>query len=223
MLRDCRATGKPGRAAAFADAGDHLMAWWDGPCMRMVSWLGETRDGRRVSIPVTALSPHDTVLTDIHTHLMILGLHDGLDPCAAVDREILRTGVWGILIDRADRDFVYQLADEDDCKPLLRAEIDPWCYDVQEVAPPEIEALRDLFLGINARGSQRWFRWTMRWPHFPGEDQVPDVCPLAGDAPPRHRFDVELKSVSLVRIRTFQHRTGIRVLENAVVGTIHLE
>lgn len=225
VLRHCQATGRPGRAAGFTDAADHFMAWWDSPYMRMYSWQGETRDGRRVSIPVTALSPHDTVLTDIHTHLMILGMHDDLDPRARHERRTLRAGVWGILVDRDARDFIYRLADGDDPEPaeLRFPQTRPWCYRPGEAAPPEIEALRALFLGINARVPSRWFRLAMCWPHCPGEDLVPDICPVAGVTPPRHRFDVPLKSVSLMRVRVFQHRTGVRLLENSVAGTLPLE
>lgn len=226
ILRECRSGGSLGRMAAFTDAADLLMAWWDGPYMRMYSWQGETRDGRRVAIPVTALSPYDTVLTDIHTHLMILGMHDVLDPRIPGDRRAVRAGVWGILVDRADRDFVHQLAAAADPEPsaLCAGGGEPaWEYRPQDDAPPPIAALRSLFMGINAGVSFRWFRLAMRWPHFPGEDWVPDLCPLAGEPPPLHRFDVPLKSVSLLRVRVFQHHTGTRLLENAVVGTLHLE
>jgi hypothetical protein len=226
ILRDCRASGRLGRMAAFTDAADLLMAWWDGPYMRMYSWQGETHDGRRVSIPVTALSPYDTILTDIHTHLMILGMHNALDPQIARDRQTVRAGVWGILADRTDRDFIHHLADAADPEPpaICAAEAtQPWAYGPQETAPPQIDALRALFLGINARVSNKWFRLVMQWPHFPGEDWVPDRCPLAGEPPPHHRFDTPLKSVSLVRVRVFQHHTGTRLLENAVVGTLRLE
>ena len=225
LLRETRATGALGRHAAFIDAADHLMAWWDGPCMRMYSWRGETRDGRLVSIPVTRLAPYDTVLTDIHTHLMLLGMHDALDPRAAPDRKVLRTGVWGILIDRTDRDFILRLADGDSPEPAALAFpcVPAWSYGLREPAPPQIDALRELFLGINARMGERWFRLVMRWPHFPGEDLVPDICPLAGEPPPRHRFDTPLKSVTLHRLRTFHHRDGTTLLENAVVGTLWLE
>ena len=51
---------------------------------------------------------------------------------------------------------------------------------------------------------------------------MPDVCPLAGKPPPRHRFDAPLESLSLIRIRVFQHHTGARLLENTVVGTLRL-
>jgi hypothetical protein len=226
VLREYQSSGKLGRISAFTDAADLLMAWWDGPYMRMYSWRGETRDGRSVGIPVTALSPYDTVLTDIHTHIMILGLHNGLDPRIPSDRQIVRAGVWGILADQSDRDFIQKLADAAAPEPseLSTPGNDlPWEYGPRDAAPPEIDALRSLFLGVNARVSARWFRFVMRWPHFPGEDRVPDICPLIAEPLPQHRFDIPLKSVSLHRVRVFQHHTGTRLLENSIVGTLHLE
>ena len=220
ILANFQQTASSGRAGSFADAADHLMAWWDTPLMRMYSYTVETRAGACYSLPVPKLSPHDTALTDIHTHLMILGLHGGLDPMIAQDRAIARTGVWGLTVHREDRDFLYHLMDDPDAeKPCTSQSSNAW-------PPGELPAaaipLRDLFLGINLHLGKKWFRKILRWPHFPGEDLAPDICPLVEPAMETFRFDEPIASVTLWRIKTFHHDTELRLIERKVVVRIDL-
>ena len=226
MLKSCRAGKGLGGMRHWSDAADLLMAWWDGPLMRFYSWEGETMDGRKVSIPVTAFSPHDTAITDLPTHLMILGLHQGLDPRVGADRELAQTGVWGLLIDLDERDFLYRLMDrgETDPQALEVKEAAPaWESALNECAPREVDALREVLENMNKLGRKWWQRCLMRWPHFPGEDLVPDICPLVTGQLPRHRFDEPLRLVRIRRVRTWQDQHGMHLLENSLVGTIWLE
>lgn len=226
ILNSCRAGTGLGRMRHWSDAADLLMSWWDGPLMRFFSWEGETTDGRRVSIPVTAFSPHDTAVTDLPTHLMILGLHQGLDRRVSADGKLARTGVWGLLIDVDERDFLYGLMDggEAEMKALEVKEVAPaWETAPGESSSEEIDALREILENMNRLGRNWWQRRLMRWPHFPGEDLVPDICPLVEEQLPWHRFDEPLRLVRIKRLRTWQDRHGMRLLENTLVGTIWLE
>ncbi len=220
-------SGTTGHVGKLADAADHLMAWWDTPFMRMYSYTIETRSGARFALPVTKLSPHDTTLTDLHTHLMILGMHGDLDPAIAADRAKARTGVWGLTVHREDRDFLYQLIDENpgDVREALRADSKcaPWDIGVDGLAPAAALPLRDLFQGINRTLHLSWFRRILRWPHFPGEDLVPDVCPLVEPRLETFRFDETIATVTLWRIKTFCNGREMMLVENQAVGRIHLE
>lgn len=223
IFEECRRTGSSGSLGRFADAADHLMAWWDTPLMRMYSYTLETRTGKCFALPVPKLSPHDTALTDLHTHLMILGLHEGLDPMIGPDRAIARTGVWGLTIHREDRDFLYHLMENPDAEVLqkLRACPTPLRWPPGEV-PAAALPLRDLFQGINRHLGKSWFRQILRWPHFPGEDLAPDICPLVAPVMETFRFDEPIASVTLWRIKTFYHDTEMRLIEREVVGRIDL-
>lgn len=227
MLAEFRRSGAAGFAGNLADAADHLMAWWDTPLMRMFSHTVETRSGARFALPVPKLSPHDTALTDLHTHLMILGLHADLDPMIARDRKIARTGVWGLAIDRDDRDFLYQLMDASgsgfpvELQPEVVAQ--PWSLGPAGSSPASAVPLRDLFHGINRDLKKPWFRKILRWPHFPGEDLAPDICPLVEPAMKPFRFDESIASVTLWRIRTFHNHREMWLVEHEAVGRIHLE
>jgi hypothetical protein len=223
ISEECQRTGSSGSLMKFADAADHLMAWWDTPLMRMYSYSVETRAGKCFALPVPKLSPHDTALTDLHTHLMILGLHGDFDPMIGPDRAIARTGVWGLTVHREDRDFLYRLMDDPDADVAgkLRA-----CAASLTWPPGEVPAaalpLRELFLGMNRHLGKSWFRKILRWPHFPGEDLAPDICPLVEPAIETFRFDESIASVTFWRIKTFHHDTEMVLIEREMVGRIHL-
>jgi len=227
IFENRRQSGTTGLAGKFADAADHLMAWWDTPFMRMYSYTIETRSGARFALPVPKLSPHDTSLTDLHTHLMILGLHGDLDPAIAADRATARTGVWGLTVHRKDRDFLYLLMDENKSgvPDALRvnSKSAPWVIDVDGRAPAAALPLRDLFQGINRTLHMSWFRHILRWPHFPGEDLVADICPLVEPRLEPFRFDDAIATVTLWRIKTFCNGREMMLVENQAVGCIHLE
>ena len=223
IFANCQRTGSSGSAGRFADAADHLMAWWDTPLMRMYSYTVETRTGKCFALPVPKLSPHDTALTDLHTHLMILGLHGGLDPMIGPDRAIARTGVWGLTVHREDRDFLYRLMDDPaaDVAENLRSCPAPLAWSPGPI-PAVALPLRSLFQGMNRHLGKRWSRNIYRWPHFPGEDLAPDICPLVVPVMETFRFDEPIASVTLWRIKTFHHDKELRLIERQIVGHIHL-
>ncbi len=208
--------GLSSKKSRFADAADHLMAWWDTPLMRMYSYTVKTVSGKTFALPVPKLSPHDTALTDIQTHLMILGAHPGFDPSVPQDRAFARTGVWGLATQRKDRDFLLRLMN-DAGKIQVPAPMPAW-EQMPEIATP----LRDLFEGINRMSAAAWSRVILRWPHFPGEDLAPDICPLIEPALPLFSFDEPIAAVTITRIKTFHHRDGMILLENSILGSIPL-
>jgi hypothetical protein len=216
LRRGILAEGISGAKGKLADAVDHLMAWWDTPLMRMYSYEVETASGKTFALPVPKLSPHDTALTDIHTHLMILGAHPGLDPAIPQDRSFARTGVWGLTIHREDRDILFQLMDGSE-KIALPAPTSAW-DEMPVVAAP----LRDLFQGMNRMIGDKRLRPILRWPHFPGEDLAPDICPLIEPALPLFRFDEPIAAVTIRRVKTFLHRDDMILLEHSVLGRIPL-
>jgi hypothetical protein len=216
LRRGILGEGISGSKSRLADPADHLMAWWDTPLMRMYSYTVETASGRTFALPVPKLSPHDTALTDIHTHLMILGAHPLLDAAIPQDRALARTGVWGLTIHREDRDFLLGLMDHAEAIPI------PETQPAWEQTPDTAAPLRALFEGINRMLEKRRTRKILRWPHFPGEDLAPDICPLIEPALPLFRFDEPVAAVTIHRTKTFLHRDGMLLLENSVLGRIPL-
>jgi hypothetical protein len=216
LRRGILTEGISGAKSRLADAADHLMAWWDTPLMRMYSYTVETVSGKTFALPVPKLSPHNTALTDIHTHLMILGVHPGLDPAIPQDRAFARTGVWGLTIHREDRDCLLRMMDDGD---VGENPIPPPAWDeMPEAAAP----LRGLFEGMNRMIGNKCSRAILHWPHFPGEDLAPDICPLVEPALPLFRFDEPIAAVTIRRTKTFLHRDGMILLENSVLGRIRL-
>jgi len=181
----------------------------------MYSYEVETVSGKTFALPAPKLAPHDTALTDIHTHLMILGAHPGLDAAIPQDRTFARTGVWGLTIHREDRDFLHGLMNEEKIK--LPAPPPAW-EEMPETAAP----LRELFQGMNRMISDPRLRPILRWPHFPGEDLAPDICPLVEPAPPLFRFDEAIAAVTIRRVKTLLRRDGMILLENSDLGRITL-
>jgi hypothetical protein len=227
MFAEYQRNGTPGAGGVLADAADHLMAWWDTPYMRMYSYTVETRDGEHFALPVTKLSPHDTALTDIHTHWMILGIHTDLDRTIATDRALARVGVWGLTVHREDRDFLYRMMDAPELDDFhkLRGDgkVRPWSRSESGGEPVGAAALRALFEGMNREIGKKWFRLIMRWPHIPGEDLVPDQCPLVEPRLKDFRFDQEMACVTIWRVKTVYRKNEFSLLEREVVGRIELD
>lgn len=210
------------RLMRLADAADLLMAWWDSPYMRMFSYTAVTESGRKVNLPACQMSPYDTALTDIHTHIMLLNRHQGLDPQTEADGRIARTGVWGLVGTTAERDRLYRWMDQPaaNLDPLRSSGgIAAWHCRGPDDGPQVAFPLWRYFDSINRYQCARWFQIVMRWPHFPGEDLVPDTCPLMDDSHERYRFDEPLVQVTLSRIKTFYDGEQIFLIEHSVVGT----
>jgi hypothetical protein len=90
------------------------------------------------------------------------------------------------------------------------------------VLPDAALALRDLFQGINCHLGKYWFRAILRWPHFPGEDLAPDICPLAIPVIGIFNFDERISSVTLWRIKTFLDDKDMHLIEREVLGRIDI-
>ncbi len=223
LLANYRRHGGPRRWGLLADPADHLMAWWDTPLMRMFSYRVTTLSGRVFDLPVTKLSPHDTSLTDLHTHLMILGLHPSLDPEVPADRELARTGVWGLAIDRETRDFLYHTMDGRARLPdrWFLQETQPWRCGGAGAGLIAAKPLHAMFHAMNRLNGKPWHHFMMRWPHFPGEDLAPDVCPLVSPALPEFRFDEPIATITLWRVRTFYDGRNLQLISHQHLGEIH--
>jgi hypothetical protein len=220
ILRSFRKQGSPGKLGKLVDAADHLMAWWDSPHMRMFSYTVQTESGETCFLPTPKLSPHDTALTDIHTHMMILGLHQDLDPAVITDRKQARTGVWGLVIDLADRNFLYEMMDQNTDPSRLKSSPapEPWEIGTADITPQSAVALRTLFTNLQ----QDCFRTFLRWPHFPGEDFATDRCPIANLPSRAFDFKQPIQSITLWRIKTWFNGDDIQLIESSRVGIIHL-
>jgi hypothetical protein len=227
IFADYQQSGTPGVGGSFADAADHLMAWWDTPYMRMHSYTVETCDGEQFALPVPKLSPHDTTLTDIHTHWMILGIHTDLDPMIATDRAVARVGVWGLTVHRDDRDFLYRMMDAPETEALDQLRGDgksrPWSRSERGGEPRDAAPLRALFEGMNREIGKKWFQFIMRWPHFPGEDLVADQCPLVEPRLKDFRFDQAMACVTIWRVKTVYWKNEFSLVEREIVGRIELD
>lgn len=223
MLAEFQLTGMS-RAARWADPLDHLMAWWDSPYMRMFTYSVTTTDGKRYALPVTKLSPYDTSLTDIHTHIMILNAHPGFDPQAEAERQERRNGVWGLMIDRQHRDAMDDLMNDDQWMELRSSKVPAaWRCETDDDTPAEAVALRQLFRGMNHHCKQAWFRFVMKWPHFPGEDLAPDICPLVDEPLEIYAFQQPIASVLIQRVKTFYTGNQIHLIERSDVGIVEVD
>lgn len=220
LFREYARSGSSGRWGRAADPADHLMAWWDGPYMRMYSYSVKTSSGRRYRFPVTRFSPYDTFLTDIQTHLMILGRDWELDPQIGSDRAIVRTGVWGLCVSLEDRDRLYELMDDPLANlSVLNPVLNPVVNSVlNPVLNPDAadSPLTAFFRGLNRYQGRRWFRVLFLWPHFPGEDRVPDWSPLAGEHLPGYAGTEPVTEVTCHCIKTFYRGDSIHRVQERV-------
>ncbi|MCA9139259.1 MAG: hypothetical protein KDB00_20940 [Planctomycetales bacterium] len=226
IVSEFQTTGSANRLGKLADAADLLMAWWDSPYMRMFSFTAITSSGREVTWSVSQMSPYDTALTDIHTHIMLLGQHQDLDPRVASDRDIAASGVWGLITSTDQRDRLYQMMDEasPDVDPLRTSNTAiRWRCDSNGTGPTVAMPLWHYVECTNRYLRYRWFQLMMRWPHFPGEDMVPDVCPLVAPPLPPYRFDEPVVQVTLSRIKTFYTGDQIVLVDHSTVGTFHFD
>jgi hypothetical protein len=231
-----RAFARDGSAGPWArclDPADHLMSWWDGPYMRMYSYSVRTASGRRYRFPVTRFSPYDTFMTDIHTHLMILGRDWDLDPGLAADRALARAGVWGLTVSLTDRDRVYGLMD-DPAADLAGLDPDAVARPAAEVGAVIVgnagkvgseagRPLADFFAGLNRCCARKGFRLLLRWPHFPGEDRVPDWSPLAGESLPDYDGSEPVSEVECHCVKTFYRGGSIELMDERVFARIRIE
>lgn len=237
LFREYSRSGAAGPWARLADPSDHLMAWWDGPYMRLYSYSVKTASGRRFHFPVTRFSPYDTFLTDIHTHLMILGRGWELDPRLDADRAVVRAGVWGLTVSLADRDRLYRwmdspLAGSSALQALLDPAPDPGVggdgadrVDAVKVLDcsrsPESETpLAAFFHGLNRYQGRRWFRVLLLWPHFPGEDRVPDWSPLSAERLSPYEGAEPVTEVACHCIKTFYHGGSIHRVDERVFARL---
>jgi hypothetical protein len=218
LLKAYQETGRVPALTLLADPADHLMAWWDSPYMRMFCFTVETRSGETYFLPTPKLSPYDTAITDIHTHLMILGLHQDLDPAISNDRAIVRSGVWGLLIDLAEKNKLYEMMDAKYDPNSLKtdSDIEPWELKYSDSSPAAAVSLRNLFQSIQ----HGWFKRFSCWPHFPGEDLALDWCPLADLPSQAFNFNEPIKNVTIWRIKTWFTGEKMQLLESSRVGII---
>jgi hypothetical protein len=228
LFREYISKGTAGQWGRVADPADHLMSWWDGPYMRLYSYSVKTSSGQRFHFPVTRFSPYDTFLTDMHTHLMVLGRNWDLDPQLDADRARIRTGVWGLTVSIADRNRLYTWMDD----PKVDLDIlnldqgvvkgaDEYAISVTKkqnnnLASETLSSLIAFFQKLNLYQSNVWFRTLFLWPHFPGEDGVPDWSPLASECLPSYCGTDPVTEVSCYCIKTFYHGDVIKVVEERV-------
>ncbi|MEO1528659.1 MAG: hypothetical protein AAFX06_24830 [Planctomycetota bacterium] len=224
MFREFQEAGES-RRLFWSDPVDHLMAWWDSPWMRMFCYEVIATSGKRYSFPVPKFAPYDTALTDIHTHMMILNQHRGFDLQRVSGRPEVATGVWGLVVDNSLRERLYRLMDDsaDLESTLNRAEsTKTWSATFSDAPCSEAKALVAFFAGLNHFRRHTWFRFLMRYPHFPGEDLAPDRCPIAKLAEPSYAFDERIDRVEIHRVKTFYDGQCVRLLEQSLVGAIEL-
>ena len=233
LFREYSRSGNPGGLGRMADPADHLMSWWDGPYMRLYSYSVKTASGKRFRFPVTRFSPYDTFLTDIHTHLMILGRDWELDRRLEADRAVVRTGVWGLSVSLADRDRLYAMMDDpmadlDVLNPIEVASApDAGGIRDRHPSPRAGETLTAFFQGLNRYHSLWWFRILIRWPHFPGEDHVPDWSPLSRDPLTRENLPCypgsePVTEVTCHCVKTFYRGNDIHVVEDRVFARLQI-
>jgi len=227
LLRHLRdGGGMAGWSWYLYDPADLWMAWWDGPYLRTYAYTVVTRAGARFAFPVTSFSPYDTYVTDLPTHVMVLGLHAGYDPQARADAAVARCGVWGLLVDEAERDRLYAWMDR---RPgsfeFLRTTVpaSAWRVSSCEDRPAEGASLYAFFAGLNRAIDAEWLQKILRWPHFPGEDWCTDCCPLDEPPLPRYCFDEPIAQVEIHRRKLFYDGHDVTLVESSLLGTVILD
>jgi hypothetical protein len=219
LLRDFAADGGRPAKLRFSDFSDHLMAWWDSPYMRLYRYEVRTPDGRSWNLPVHRLSPYDTFLTDIHTHRMILCRHRAFDSSAETDAAHARCGVWGLLVDEVERRKWQAWLDSPDRRiPDDPSPPPPWTVTTETIPADERGALPACVDRHNARFADPRYRLLMKWPHFPGEDLVPDVPPVSPHAGRDFAFDAPIRELTIFAVKTLYTGTDVVLWNEHVVG-----
>ena len=218
------------------DASYLLMCWWDSPYMRMYSYSVDVVENgveKTYQFPVTKFSPYDTMITDIHTRMSYLHMHTGFDSQRTADLETAHPGVWGLLLIREEAMKMYSTMDSDGQKLKQQLETlsvgsdESKIWNLREETDTSHPAfpLQCFFIGINKSIANKkfnsLFKFIMKWPHFPGEDWVPDACPLSSKLE-EFPFHVPIKNVNINRVKTFYTGNDILLLEDSRVGVIHL-
>jgi len=206
------------------DPADHLMAWWDGPSMRMYTYSVKTSSNKQFHFPVTKFSPYDTFLTDIHTHIMILGKKWEFDQYLLDDRKYANTGVWGLVISLEERDKLYHEMDE---IPTPIGSLISTQHSINEIVNSEdIQKSQshfvNFFQGLNFYQSKWWFRILFLFPHFPGEDWVPDISPLAKDKLPNYSGDEPIIELTIKCVKTFYCNNSIKLISDLDITKIQI-
>ena len=193
----------------FFDPADHLMAWWDSPFMRMYSYSVTTVSRKEYHFPVTKFSPYDTFLTDIHTHLMIFRRDWEVDPYLDQDRKLMPTGVWGLTVEQAVKDSLYLAMDSPEQGLACLVSKDAGAVIESSELHREFQRF---FRAINHHCENSLFRTFFRWPHFPGEDWVPDECPLLESKLETYKCQEKIIALNITCITTFYRKNAIDVL-----------
>lgn len=219
VRRDFAAGGARPAKLRFSDFADHLMAWWDSPYMRLYRYEVRTADGRAWNLPVHRLSPYNTFLTDIHTHRMLLRRHLVFDPSAEAAAAHARSGVWGLLVDDGERRKWQAWLDSPDHRiPADPPPPPPWTFTGEKVPPDERAALLACIGLHNERQSDPRYRLLMKWPHFPGEDLVPDVPPLCPHPGRAFDFDAPIHELTVIAVKTLYTGGDVLLWNEHVVG-----
>ena len=219
----------------FSEASDHLMSWWNTPFMRMYSYEVETVDGAVYSFPVTKFSPYDTFLTDIHTHLMVLKHPAYPHPYLTYEQQASPNGVWGLTIDQKHRDMLYGYMnslrfDKKESSSykglgltknieLIGSSKGYW----NEVQSRMMNEFKFFFEKLNQNLSSVWFRRVMRWPHFPGEDWVPDINPLSSRTLRSYEGQDPVAKLRISAVKTFYTGDDIQILSDEQILEIEIK
>lgn len=204
----------------LSEASDHLMSWWNSPYMRLYSYRVESANGDQMFFPVTRFSPYDTFLTDIHTHLMVLGHNGFIDESLQQDRTLMPTGVWGLTIERDHRDKLINWMKKDDHEVKTYFKQRNQSHPVDRVI---LEEFRQFFQSWNSLRSKNWFMKIMRWPHFPGEDLVPDISPLRTRDIPIQDTSDEIIKLYVDVTQTFYNGDGIILIDEKTVFEVKVK
>eukprot|EP00756_Hemistasia_phaeocysticola_P010767 Hpha_TRINITY_DN15042_c3_g6::TRINITY_DN15042_c3_g6_i2::g.125747::m.125747 len=86
---------------------------------------------------------------------------------------------------------------------------------------PAGAVLRDFVAGLNRRQDSRLWQWLWSWPHFPGEDLVPDFSPFLGaDLPTYGLAAGRIATLEIYRVKTFYSGSDFLFLDSSLVGTV---
>eukprot|EP01064_Diplonema_japonicum_P036821 TRINITY_DN8435_c0_g1_i1.p1 TRINITY_DN8435_c0_g1~~TRINITY_DN8435_c0_g1_i1.p1 ORF type:complete len:587 (+),score=72.33 TRINITY_DN8435_c0_g1_i1:41-1801(+) len=204
------------------DSAYLLMCWWDSPYMRMYTYEVTTAKGV-FSFPVTLFSPYDTFITDIHTRMSYFKMHTGLDRQRSADLDTVHSGVWGLLLYQEEAMKMYEMMDGKTPKTdlTLTDDADRWEVGKEDTSHPAYPFVR-FFSGFNTYLKCGWYHYIMLWPHFPGEDWVPDISPVSNTLPQYTTSAGPITTVTIKLLKTFFSGTEIEVLDTGTIGVVRI-
>ena len=82
--------------------------------------------------------------------------------------------------------------------------------------------MESFFKDLNKGRGSFFYKWIRNWPHFPGEDWVPDINPLSNRVYSKYDHKADIVKVNMYCLKTFATTTSIEILEDYKVTSFDI-